>query len=316
MQCLSEDVKLTPAEITNRIKAALRKQFPQCTFSVMGEFIRWTDDGPTKTEVEDAVIATGLVEISHSDGKRYLRHPGKFGIFFDRYNEAERAAFQQDLERRQTESRQRRQEEDERVAEAKRAARSLWDAQDIPSIPLLAQLNAWVIKQNEKRLPKWKFRLADDLAVQIHSRVTRAYELLFECVALQADNLSVKLFLEPKRLRGQRYRRIGFELSADVPDAATWTFKPTAYREPGWSQSSLIAFRQRVVTALHPDHFASLRPDLMLSAHCLCCGKALTDPVSMARWIGPECWGSASTNLPRIFKTNGALRISATEAAP
>jgi hypothetical protein len=63
-----------------------------------------------------------------------------------------------------------------------------------------------------------------------------------------------------------------------------------------------IAFRQRVVAALHPDHFAALRPELMLTAHCLACGKALTDPVSMARWIGPECWGSASTNLPRIFK--------------
>ena len=45
----------------------------------------------------------------------------------------------------------------------------------IPSIPLLEELNAWVIKQNENRLPKWKFKFAPDLAAQIQSRITRAH---------------------------------------------------------------------------------------------------------------------------------------------
>ena len=67
-------------------------------------------------------------------------------------------------------------------------------------------------------------------------------------------------------------------------------------------QSLIFNGSHRTIEALCPDNFASLHPDLMLSSHCLCCGNALTDPVSMARWIGPECWGSASTNLPRIFK--------------
>src|SRR5262249_2302410 len=124
----------------------------------------------------------------------------------------------------------------------------------------------------------------------------------FECAALQAENLSVKLFLDPKLLRGQRYWRIGFRLFANASDAAAWTFKPTsADRGHDCPRSGLVAFRQRVAAALHPDNFASLRPDLMLSPACLCCGKGLTDPVSMARWIGPECAGSTSTNLPGIF---------------
>jgi hypothetical protein len=44
----------------------------------------------------------------------------------------------------------------------------------------------------------------------------------------------------------------------------------------------------------------------MLCHACLCCGKGLTDPASMARWIGPECWGSASINAPRLFKAETA----------
>jgi hypothetical protein len=34
-----------------------------------------------------------------------------------------------------------------------------------------------VIKQNENRLPKWKFKFAPDLAAQIQSRITRAHVL-------------------------------------------------------------------------------------------------------------------------------------------
>jgi hypothetical protein len=42
-----------------------------------------------------------------------------------------------------------------------------WTPVDIPALPLLQQLNDWVIKQNEKRLPKWKFLFAADFAMQI-----------------------------------------------------------------------------------------------------------------------------------------------------
>jgi len=39
----------------------------------------------------------------------------------------------------------------------------------------------------------------------------------------------------------------------------------------------------------------------MLKPACLMCGKALTDPVSMARWIGPECAGTSSAVVPYTF---------------
>jgi hypothetical protein len=313
-------------EITNQIKTALFKQFPSCNFSVtdagMGaKLVSWTDNGPAETDVENAIVGAGLAEIRAFNDVRCLclRLPNDSRVQLYRYSEAELAADQQDSERQrllwqaaQQTRLQRRQEQAARVVEAARVAQLLWAAQDIPAVPLLEQLNIWVIKQNEKRLPKWKFRLAGDFAVQIHPRLTRVHELLFECVALQADNLSVKLFLDRKLLRGERYWRMGFKLSANVSNAATWSFKPTSVNiRRDCPRSGPVDFRQRVVAALHPDHFVELRPDLMLSPNCMCCGKGLTDPVSMSRWIGPECWGSASINLPRIFKTNEALRSNA-----
>jgi Family of unknown function (DUF6011) len=187
--------------------------------------------------------------------------------------------------------------------EPRREVQSIWTPQDIPPIPLLRELNDWVIKQNEKRLPKWKFRFAGDLAIQVHSRLTRAHDLLLECVALQTENVSAGHFLKPATLRGLRYWRLGFKLSAETPDAAEWKFQPTSgARARDCPRTGYVDLRHRVVAALHPDRFAELHPDRMLSPNCLCCGKGLTDPVSMARWIGPECFGSASTNLSRIFK--------------
>jgi Family of unknown function (DUF6011) len=50
----------------------------------------------------------------------------------------------------------------------------------------------------------------------------------------------------------------------------------------------------RVVAAFNGDFFDQIRPNALLGHHCLCCGRALTDPVSQARFIGPECFGSAS----------------------
>lgn len=37
-----------------------------------------------------------------------------------------------------------------------------------------------------------------------------------------------------------------------------------------------------------------LRAGLHASAHCLRCGKSLTDPASVARGIGPDCWAVAA----------------------
>ena len=190
--------------------------------------------------------------------------------------------------------------------EAMREARlpaTFWFDKEVPPIPLLGQLNDWVISQNERRQPKWKFRFASDLAVQIQTKVTRAHNILFECVALQSENLTVKLFTEPKLLLAQPYWKISFRLFQTKP-ASPWLLKcKSAMRGRGCASSGYLELHRRIVEALHPDRFAHLTPDQMLSPQCICCGKGLTDPASMARGIGPECWGNGSTNIPTIFRT-------------
>ena len=171
---------------------------------------------------------------------------------------------------------------------------------NIPPLPLLLQLNDWVIKQNEKRLPKWKFRFAPDFVMQIHPKITRAYDALFECLALQTEGATAALFTEPGKLSGRQHYRVRFDLRVR---SGVWAFYARGGQwSRGGTREEFYEVRQRAIDALKPEHFADLNPAMMLAPNCLCCGKGLADPVSMARWIGPECWGSASTNLPHIFK--------------
>jgi hypothetical protein len=175
---------------------------------------------------------------------------------------------------------------------------------NIPALPLLQQLNDWVIKQNEKRLPKWKFRFAPDFAIQFHPRLSRVYDTLFECLALQTEDVAAALFTEPSKLSGRQYYRVRFDLRVC---GGVWTFAARGGQwSPGGVHEEFAKVRQRAIDALKPEHLSNLSPARMLAPACLCCGKGLTDPVSMARWIGPECWGSASANLPNIFKAKAA----------
>ena len=138
--------------------------------------------------------------------------------------------------------------------------------------------------------------------MQIQPQITRANAALFKGEALVMDHPTADFFLMPKLLRDRPYWRIGFQLIVREQDPSTWTFKAKSARwGKACSAGGLPEIRQRIIDALHPARFVRLSPNLMLKPHCLCCGKGLTDPASIARWIGPECWGSASTNLPRLF---------------
>ena len=114
----------TDAEATRAIKAALHKAFPDSKFSVTrgGSSIEWTDDGPDIEQVKSALIAADVVT-TWKDLRDHLvlQVPGNNSICLDRYNVAERAAYQQDLARRIEENEQRRQRQDEVISAAKQA---------------------------------------------------------------------------------------------------------------------------------------------------------------------------------------------------
>ncbi len=114
------------AEATRVIKGALRKAFPDAKFSVTrgGGHIEWEDTGPDVEAVKDVLIAVGCEPWQTYNGERAVKPLGHgYGnsIWFDRYNVAERAAYQADLKRRAEEREQQRQRENEAVREASRA---------------------------------------------------------------------------------------------------------------------------------------------------------------------------------------------------
>jgi conjugative element/phage-associated large polyvalent protein/uncharacterized protein DUF6011 len=114
-------------ETAKQARAALKRAFPGQKFSVTSGSsidIRWTDDGssPTVEQVQDALLAAGCAKARTSwDNKRYLDSPGGGSFWFDRYNVAERAAEQQERERRHREYRAERQRVNQVIADARRA---------------------------------------------------------------------------------------------------------------------------------------------------------------------------------------------------
>jgi hypothetical protein len=59
-----------------------------------------------------------------------------------------------------------------------------------------------------------------------------------------------------------------------------------------------VPLRERIIDALRCAFFDRFDEEVMLYPQCLCRGKTLTDPVSQARFIGPECFGSSSVRVP------------------
>jgi uncharacterized protein DUF6011 len=175
--------------------------------------------------------------------------------------------------------------------------KEFWTPTPIKPQPLLAQLRALVFAQSENRSPKWKFRAAPDLVLQIQAKLSAKHAEKFECSAVQCAGADVDL-LTMRRIDLHKTKadwQLRFDLYA-LPDA-TWHFRPRSITS---KPTGGVEFCRRVIDAFENGHFDRLRPSMMLGHYCLCCGKGLTDPVSMARGIGPECWGSASPVMPFI----------------
>jgi hypothetical protein len=124
------------SNITQQIKSALRKAFPAVKFKVTrnGEYIEWTDDGPSVEQVRDALLNVKCITederkyfdnsrhfYANYDGDRHQNH-----IYFNRYNAAKREAGKAEAARSQEEyvDRCKRQEVAVREASGKLAQRA------------------------------------------------------------------------------------------------------------------------------------------------------------------------------------------------
>jgi hypothetical protein len=63
---------------------------------------------------------------------------------------------------------------------------AIWLPQPIASMSLLAALREAVLVRSTKRMPKWKFRVASDVVIQIQPRTDKREESLatFDCHAM------------------------------------------------------------------------------------------------------------------------------------
>src|SRR5262249_38723560 len=145
---------------------------------------------------------------------------------------------------------------------------------------------------------RWDSRDAYHAALVEYTRLFRGDAIVGRTDAVAFDQ---------KLPRGAGYVTLRFAIDEQ---AGAWYFYPITWRlhwgegvQPGPrddAYAKVAASMRRVQAAVHPTLFAVLDPDRMLSPACVICGKALTDPASQARLIGPECFGSSSLTVPWV----------------
>ncbi len=190
-----------------------------------------------------------------------------------------------------------------------------YEIKTIPPIPSLAELREEVLKHSLKRMPKWKFRLAPDLVLQLQPKPTIMLSEAavargikpklqhFEGLAVMMASVTGDVFKRLPPRAAPPFWQIKFELYAFEP-GADWMFRRTGGRwhwDAGYD--GVAALAQRVIAVLGGGFFTAAMPVKMLSHSCIICGKVLTDPASMARWIGPECSGTSSLRVPFVIDT-------------
>jgi hypothetical protein len=180
-------------------------------------------------------------------------------------------------------------------------------------IIFLRDLREECLAHSEKRMPKWKFRLAPDLVMQLQPKPTylptpRQIEsgikvrlLQFDGVAIQVGTgtASAEVFNKLHRSAGGSWWRRTFEIVAYNEDE--WHDQPRHWTCTRGGARAIPALDERIAAAFTGGFFANLTPNALLGSHCLICGKGLTDPASMARRIGPECAGTSSLVVPFIL---------------
>jgi hypothetical protein len=209
--------------------------------------------------------------------------------------------------------------------EALDASRKFWETEAVAPLPWLVALRDEVMRRNPKRCPKWGFNLAPDLdvpdlVVQLQPRPTlaewprrHAQPLYLGVCLFDPKGVAKGVFHDGREKEDERPGRARLKFELGDGGAAGWLFRPTrwkARRGDGSQRVDWLALRRRLLEEM-PARLDKFAPDIMLSSHCLLCGKTLTDPASMARWIGPECASSGALTVPGLDRDAAAAGLAA-----
>ena len=220
-----------------------------------------------------------------------------------------------------------RQQSQQYRAEPEARFEAIRRANTIPPIHSLTVLHDWVLASDPHRTPKWRFRIASDFGLEIQPEkrtrrrrrqtVTRSEKYEFACRALFTEDIGIGALSVPAHYlgrEGRRYFEQGFSIVSGEPRDDQWHLRFNSFmyssRETSgdyqqWLRAARDEAEPRIRTVLTDGTFNRLHPGMMLSLSCLRCGKALTDPVSQARLIGPECAQTSAAALPFIVDLEG-----------
>jgi hypothetical protein len=166
-------------------------------------------------------------------------------------------------------------------------------------VPFLRDLRETVLAAGHTRLPKWRFRFADDFALQLQPKPAEQRDRfrLFEGLAILGAGIKRRHFDTIKSQRGTGLASVKFGIADTGVVKARYRGGDAPGRWRVWvdlvTKSSVkfeVLERLRAALLTMGDMPASR----MFEPSCLICGKPLTDPASMARMVGPECAGTSS----------------------
>jgi hypothetical protein len=164
-------------------------------------------------------------------------------------------------------------------------------------VPVLADLREQVLQRSAKRSPKWGFRFAPDLIIQVQAKPATKVFFEFEAL-LMPDGAPANAFRGSMSSIKPPHVRLKGIIRSDAPDA--WHLRVRRlWRLPQerFDVAAILSARGRMVGGFRPDRWQELTAGHFLNPVCLACGKALTDPASMARFVGPECSGTSTLRV-------------------
>jgi hypothetical protein len=198
-----------------------------------------------------------------------------------------------------------------------------------PASTIFADLREACLERSEKRMPIWRVRFAPDLVAQIQPkpvalRSRRAIEkglrqqlVSFVGKAVMTEGAAGWMLQKyPDKHYVPAWWAYNFSISDDPDDAAIWLLNHAGgCWKSGALRDGYVVLRERVFEQLKGGFLDAFNSESMLSPVCLLCGKTLSDTASMARRVGPECWGSASLRVPGLLSVRRPLVAEAVAPA-
>lgn len=164
--------------------------------------------------------------------------------------------------------------------------------QPVPLTPVadLDKLRADLLALRPTRFPRWKLRYAPDLVVELQPLPGEARDRyrIFEGRAFLGDGIRAEHFSDANALTTDGILRLLFGIDVQ------WRFRPRSISRRKGAEE----IRARLLAALAATGFKPAP----FSPACAICGRGLTDAASMARGIGPECWGTNSISVPWLLR--------------